>query len=296
MLEVVEEPLEASAGIARRLAVRHCAPACRAYHGLWQFLRLMALGKTMSGLSAAFLDEIRSEASRWPVDLPYRRARVLVSGCADYSAYAHVHAACSASGQLPTVTAVDLCETPLRLTNWLARRLGREVFTIRSEILDHSVTEPYDLIVTSSFLGYFPGAVRARLFATYARLLRPGGLLLISNRLRDGDENVLVGFSTPAAQAFTLEVIDRASRLEGVLRAEAQLAAGWARDYAARFQSYPVNNRAGVEGILRAAGFDCTSREFTASSGERSVLSGPSVADGAAYLLLKARRRLAVEA
>jgi SAM-dependent methyltransferase len=286
------EPLEVSASLARSLALRHCAPRCRSYHGLWQFLRLLDLGKTMSGLSDVFMSEIAAEARRWTTTRsPEQPPRVLVSGCADYSAYAHLHAACAGTGADPSFTAVDLCETPLRLSEWFAERLGSRITTIRTDILDHATDEPYDLIVSSGFLGYFRGSVRLRLFETYARLLRPGGLLLVSNRLRDGDEDQPVGFARSAADEFALLVRERSAVLPEGLRQDALAAADWAADYADRQLSYPVNRRAKIEALLRDAGFDTDCSEFSGTKRSRAPFGGPTIADGASYLLVKARRR-----
>lgn len=82
--------------------------SCAPYHGFWQYLRLLGLGKTMSGFSAEFAAAIR-DATRAHAGASFR---VLISGCAGYSAYAHVLAGCAGLSVRLRATAVDLCPTP----------------------------------------------------------------------------------------------------------------------------------------------------------------------------------------
>lgn len=288
---MIAEPLLDSASLAMALAHRHCPPRCRAYHGFWQHLRLMKLGKTLSGLSEAFQCEIERAARIWPVD-PGMPARVLISGCADYSAYAHVLAACRSVGRSAEITALDLCETPLALSRWLAARQGESIRTVCSDILDHTTYDRHDLIVTSSFLGYFPGSVRAQLFAAYSGLLKPGGLLLISNRLRPGSEEAQVGFSDQAIDDFTELVVERNAGLPDDARLTEASARASARAYCSSMKSYPVNSRSSVEPLLEAAGLDWMGGgEMAAHPASQTRVNAPTVSDGSTYLLIVARKR-----
>jgi SAM-dependent methyltransferase len=287
---VIDEPLLDSASLARALAHRHCPPRCRAYHGFWQHLRLMKLGKTLSGLSEAFSSAIAREATSWPVN--GNPPKVLISGCADYSAYAHVLAACHSVGRSAEVTALDLCETPLELSRWLAERQGKSIGTVCSDILDYTTTDCHDLIVTSSFLGYFPGSVRARLFAAYSGVLKPGGLLLISNRLRAGSEETQVGFSDQAIDDFTDLVVERNAGLPAAVRLSDPAARDAARAYCAVMKSYPVNSRSTVEPLLEATGLDWIGGgEMAAHPASQTRVNAPTVSDGSTYLLIVARKR-----
>jgi SAM-dependent methyltransferase len=287
---VIDEPLIDSAAEAMAAAHRHCPPRCRAYHGFWQHLRLMKLGKTLSGLSESFLREIEREAARWPDQ--GKPAKVLISGCADYSAYAHVLAACHSVGRSAEVTALDLCETPLELSRWLAERQGESIRTVCSDILDYTTTDRHDLIVTSSFLGYFPGSVRARLFAAYSGLLKPGGLLLISNRLRAGSEETQVGFSDQAIDDFTDLVVERNAGLPAAVRLSDPVARDAARAYCAVMKSYPVNGRTSLEPIVDAVGLDWFGGgEMASHPASQTRVNAPTVSDGSTYLLIAARKR-----
>ena len=87
----LNEPLALSGPFTLEISRLACAPqssghGCGHYHGFWPFLRMMGMGKTLSGFSSEFMGSIRSAVQkRQPA-----QSQVLISGCADYSAYAHV--------------------------------------------------------------------------------------------------------------------------------------------------------------------------------------------------------------
>jgi SAM-dependent methyltransferase len=277
------EPVLESAPFALEISRFACrcgaqGDSCQPYHGFWQYLRLLGLGKTMSGFSAEFVAAIRQAAQthRGP------SFRILISGCADYSAYAHVLAGCAGLSLQPRVTALDLCATPLILSRWYARRHGGDLAAVCSDILDHRHPGGYELILTSSFLGYFPPARRAELFSRYAALLAPGGRLIFTTRLRPGAEDQLVPFGPDQKEALVRTVVDSLTELSGLgldRREAAQLAAA----YADLCASYPVNGEASLRRLAEAAGLlwlDCDRRRSEAA---RPGVTGPTV--GAAEYL-----------
>ncbi|HVL37158.1 MAG TPA: hypothetical protein VM489_15920 [Burkholderiales bacterium] len=99
LLSPVAEPLLESAPLARRLAPQLCRrdprtrETCAAYHGFWQYARILGLG-TAPDLHAGFLlDGIARAVSGT------RQPRIAISGAADYSMLAHVLAAWQASSR-----------------------------------------------------------------------------------------------------------------------------------------------------------------------------------------------------
>lgn len=289
-----EEPLAESAPFARQLALAACVQdehggGCGPYHGFWQYMRLMGLGKTMSGLSAAFVQGIR-ETVRAAAGAGHVPPQVLISGCADYSAFAHVVHACRDLGPRPSVTALDLCETPLILTRWYARRAGWAVETACSDVLHYRTDRRYDLILTSSFLGYFSPVQRPSLFAAYARLLAPGGILLFTCRLRAEPEERQLGFTAAQADAFAERAAVLSERLPAESRLPAEAARRMARAYAGRFLSYPVNGEATLRRLAQDAGLVWWRGESARTEAAHQGVSGPTLADGAEYLLVMLRR------
>jgi SAM-dependent methyltransferase len=148
---------------------------------------------------------------------------VLVSGSADYSMPAHALWAYRAEAAPLQLVVVDRCETPLALSRWYAEPTkaaihGTTLSTQRADILDHEGAEPVDVIFTNSFLGSFAPEQRPRLAAAWRRLLRPGGRLVFTNRLRPGAPAGPLGFD--AAQA-------RSSRPRGAKRPRAATRSAW---------------------------------------------------------------------
>ena len=291
----VDEPLAMSAAFARALSQTTCAQedepfSCCQYHGFWQYLRLMGLGKTMSGMSTEFVQAIRGVANSWADRSSLPSPKVLISGCADYSALAHVVHALRGSTVLPEVTALDRCQTPLVLARWYAQRVDWTVRVVCGDILAHRPPAAYDLILTSSFLGYFSPDARRELFAAYAGMLRPGGVLLFANRLRPEPENRGIEFAPEQVTAFA----DQVARLAPQLPADAALSAQEARElacrYAAKIFSYPVNSEDTLRRLAQGAGLAWAGSRSRRSAAVRSGVSGPTLADGSPYCMVMLER------
>jgi SAM-dependent methyltransferase len=222
-----------------------------------------------------------------------------VSGCADYSALAYVLAGLGRdrfdAPEPPQLVLLDQCEIPLQLSRWYAEKLAlpvQTVKTVQADILDYKPVLAFDLIVTSSFVGYFDPPARARLFAQYAALLAPAGRLVFSNRLRDLPEDKPIGFSVSEAQAFLV----RARQANAALALQDQLSDAQltqsVKAYCQHFKSYPVTSEASLMASLTQAGlqaFSCQSvRARPLQSNGLQKLAGPSLADGSTYVLVEA--------
>ncbi|WP_305783534.1 hypothetical protein [Symbioplanes lichenis] len=108
--------------------------------------------------------------------------RVLVSGCADYSLYAH---SAFALGGRAAMTTLDWCPTPLAATEWYARRAGlsRPELLLEDAVL-HQPEEPYDVIVSDSFLPRFTPEAMRKLVDGWRKSLRDGGTIVTTVRIR----------------------------------------------------------------------------------------------------------------
>jgi SAM-dependent methyltransferase len=289
----LDEPLPVSAPLADRLALAHCRPrigmseACAWYHGFWQYLRLMGLGKT-SGGQAKFLVDTLSDLAR-VAESP----RVLVSGSADYSMAAHAIAAYQSEGAALQLTVVDRCETPLALSRWYADRRKTATVTRCRDILDDEAPEPVDVVFTNSFLGSFAPADRPRLMAAWRRLLRPGGTLLFTNRLRPHAPAEVTAFDAEQARGFAEVVRHEAERRQSTLGLDPDEAARRAQAYAARYRSYPVRSVDEIRQLLDRGGFAIDVLDVVLHPGREgaAAVSGPSVAERAEYARVIATRR-----
>jgi len=172
-----------SAPIAWRTAATSCyrdpatADTCAAYHRSWQYLLLLGIRNSTHPDTPFLLDTFRQLARRGD-------RRILVSGSADYAMLAHILRAYELEGEVPRVTVIDRCETPLALNRWYAERAGVAIETIQSDAISFASPEPFDIVCTHSFIGWFAPPDRDRLIAAWVGNLRVGGHVITTRRLR----------------------------------------------------------------------------------------------------------------
>lgn len=286
----VQEPLEESTLLAARWAHQHCE-MCGWYHGFWQHMRLMGMGKTLSGVPHLFLQAV----TQWQGQ---HGLRVLVSGAADYSALAHVvqglGGPASVREKSVHLAVLDRCETPLSINRWFAQRAGLDVICHCSDALDFQSEQTFDLILTSSFLGYFKPEQRRQLFAVYARLLKPTSRLVFANRLRSGPQDFPIGFNPAEAQRFMNRAQQANAQLPPALQWSANNLQAAALAYTHSFRSYPVNSLETVAADLGAVGMVIKQHQLSKPQlpafAKKAGLAGPSTAGDSTYLFIEAGR------
>ena len=112
-----------------------------------------------------------------------------------------VYKAFQAADATPDIVFVDRCKTTVLQNRLLAETFGLNV-DLRHCDIRVLECEPVDLVVAHSFLLFFPGQARQQVIDSWARLLRPGGTILMTNSITE-DENTVPTVKT--AQ----EIIDR---------------------------------------------------------------------------------------
>lgn len=181
LADEIAEPLAESAPVAFAAAMSGCqddgnAPSCRAYHAVWQYLRLTGVIRAVRADGPLYAAAVRAQAERGPL------RRILVSGTADYSMLAYLGHAAAAIGVSPEFDVVDKCSTSLELNAWYGARRGLSVRTIQSDVLTYEPVHAYDLICTHSFLYWIPSDERGTLLKNWRQWLSPQGRLCTSNR------------------------------------------------------------------------------------------------------------------
>ena len=286
----LNEPLALSGPFTLELSRLACATqtggySCAHYHGFWPFLRMIGLGKTLSGFSEEFIASIRSAVQkRQPA-----QSQVLISGCADYSAYAHVWQACRDLPQPPAVTALDMCETPLALTRWYARQRACTLASVCMNVLNYRPGPVFDLIITSSFFGFFSPEQRRVLFSAYAGMLAPGGEFVFTTRLRSGPEDQAVGFSQAQCEDFVVRTRTALPQLEGSMIFSDQEALQMATDYVRYLSAYPINSETTLQKLSADAGLEWVSCLKRHTEAAQPGVTGPTVG-GADYLFVTLRK------
>jgi SAM-dependent methyltransferase len=216
--------------------------------------------------------------------------RVAITGSADYSMPSYALRAYRRAQSALDLTVVDRCETPLFLTRWYFERQNAQVATDCCDILDYKPAGVFDVVMTHSFLGSFGPGMRNRLFAIWARLLRPGGTLLFINRLRPeihGEQR----FSPEEIETFCRTARDEAAEVEPKLDLHPDAIAIAARAYAEHYVSHPVQTQDQVVEFLKVAGFTVEGVDVSEYDGRSSrPITGPSTIQRANYVRVIATR------
>lgn len=180
----IAEPLSASAPVAYEIARHNCIanledpPAdCRAYHALWQYLRLTEVIRSLRADGPLFVAVAKRRAEAG------RLNRILICGTADYSMLAHLGHGARLGGTTPHIDVIDRCRSTLGINAWYARERGLNVRTIATDVTAFAPDQPYDLICTHSFLSWLPPPERPALLKRWHAWLTPGGEVCFSNRI-----------------------------------------------------------------------------------------------------------------
>ena len=285
----LEEPVVLSAPLAYRVAPGFChkdpvsGEDCAWYHGLWQYLRVFNLVATPQRHAGFFLDSLGSLAHEGS------HRRVLISGTADYSMFAHLLRAYRR--QNASVDVVDLCETPLFLCKWYARIVSAAVDTHTSDILAFRCTEPFDVICTHSFLSRFTPYARGQLVSKWRQLLRPGGKVVTTTRIDPSWSEDPSGFKPTQLSAFCDRVLQEARCWRDILAADPDEMVEQARLYAQKSVNYSVRSPEEIVDLFERGGFEMERLQLTEVPGNVSARqSGSSTHQRATYAEIVATR------
>jgi SAM-dependent methyltransferase len=238
------EPLDESAPIGWRDAPGLCPPECRDYHRVWQYLRLLGVITTIR-TNTVFLQHAFGE-------LRTAHPRVMVAATADYGMLAQLHHAYGDHSL--DVTVVDRCPTAIALNRWYGHRVGRPVHLVVADLLTFETARPFDLVTTHNLLGRFDDEGRRHLLTTWFRALRPGGVVVTTQRVRPN-------WTTPRYRYTSEETVDLgarvcdAARRAGLVEPTPDELGETARAFARAKETSAIRSTSAVVEAFEAAGF-----------------------------------------
>ena len=180
----IAESLPLMLDAARRLCPKPDSQdgTCFTYHRVWPYLRSLRLKKAAWGRSRHYVSSFRALARQG-------FKKIMISGCADYSLLAHVLFAYRAEEVEPIITVLDLCETPLFINQWYAKRHQTSISTIARSITDYQNDSFFDVITTDNFMHQFRPGERARILDRWRELLCSGGRIVTAQSVQIDEEH-----------------------------------------------------------------------------------------------------------
>lgn len=260
------EPLDRLARFSWDWAESLCNPAhgCQDYHRSWSMVRLLNQGGALPNGQAFFDRELGRVAAAGG-------RRVLISGGADTGVLALVVSAFQKAGVHPQVIFTDRCKTPCLQNTLFAHHLGLDLTVFHGNITDLAC-EPVDAIVAHSFLLFFGREDRQRVLETWARHLKPGGVILTSQSLH-GDENQ-VRIKDAGKIPAQVEALRSSAQRHGLQDAEIETLTEVAqRFWLLQLSQLPLVTEENLAAGLKKVGLEILHLEATARS---RTLHGPS--------------------
>ena len=286
------EPLHESAPLAWREAPARCyrdarsGESCQSYHQVWQYLRLLGFITTARTNRAFFLERFDALARAGG------HVRLLVSASADYAMLAYAAHAWREAGAPLDVTVADRCDTALWLNRWYAQRYGVPLRTVQSDLLRLDLDRPVDVVCTHNVLGRFDAVGRARLVARWHALLRPGGVVVTTQRIRPGNTAVRNVFAEREARELSERVGAAARAWREPIGVEPDALVDAVYDYARLKGAMVIASTREVTELFEGAGFELTVADEGGGVAERQLDRPSSPAGRGMFRMRIVARRL----
>lgn len=196
------EPLDKIAQFAFDWAELLCDPSheCMPYHRSWAMLRLIEMGGALPAGEEFFRRGINNAAQNGKV-------HVLISGGADSGVMALAVESALREGIDIRVTAVDRCRTSLEQMRLYGATNGIKTDIIQCSLEQIPANLNVDAILGHTVLPFIPINLRPKVFKSWFETLRPGGYILLSQRLSLVEGNFVSSVSDE-------DIIDRKKLLE----------------------------------------------------------------------------------
>lgn len=276
----MDEPLVTTAPLMERLSEGMCnrdnknldQGSCSWYHSIWQYLRIFDMVSTPVWHGRAqdnfFFRRLRDVANQRSTP------RVLISGAADYSMLSHTLWAFDSANKISNITVLDLCRTPLAICEWYAGHTSHSVVTIRDDITKLEPDDPFDAIVTDAFLSRFERDSRHDVIEKWSSLLKRGGYVITTARVKDRYANADEVRSTAGqVKEFADRASEMADRWKDFFDMDIKRVVGGAETYATLMKSHPYSDVDEIKRDFSDCGFDVTIEIRSDTKGELTPTS-----------------------
>ncbi|MCU0290165.1 MAG: class I SAM-dependent methyltransferase, partial [Acidobacteria bacterium] len=145
---------------------------CDWYHGTWQYMRLLNT-VAVPRWYPFYHETLKSVLQKKP------NAKVMISACADYGMLHAVHCAMKDAKAQPTIIIYDICNTPLKSSQWYAQKNNFNVTCICDNIITADI-EPnsFDIVTTDEFLTVLKDPYKPLIVEKWKKILKPDGMLV----------------------------------------------------------------------------------------------------------------------
>jgi SAM-dependent methyltransferase len=167
-------------------------------------------------------------------------------------------------------TVVDRCETALLLNRWYADRYKIALTTACADLFEYRPADSFDMICTHNVLGRFDSQSRKRLIAHWHAMLRSGGVVVTTQRIRPNNRNERNIFSDEQARQLSERVVATARNHPQRLDIDPDELARTVYTYAIRKWGYVIRTNREITELFEAVGFDLDLSDDGGGIGERN--------------------------
>lgn len=167
-----------SIALMEHLSQKYCDNNCYWYHNSWQYLKALDLVVTPQKNIDFFIAQIQETART------HHNLNILICGQADFAMFDVVITALEPMEITYTITALDICQTPLKMVEWYAKKKNIPVIIHQANAVNTLLlSDAYDIIVADAFLTILPYTIQQQIVSEWSRLLKQTGKVLTTLKL-----------------------------------------------------------------------------------------------------------------
>ena len=258
--------------------------ACGWYHGSWHLL------KSLGVVSTSAVHE-KSITQLLKLALAQRsQAEILITGSTDETLLSIIKKVADEIGCDVSVTAIDICATPLAFMEHYANQYSLKLETCKTDIIDYKTEKRFDIILTHAFMGYFNHSSRILLVEKWQQLISEDGCIVTIQRVRPETSEEVVSFDDEQSENFVSRAIEIAKEKSITEPGQLKKIEKAAAIFSKKFKNYAINSREVLESLFNNSGLVFHTLEYHQVE-PLGNLSGPSVPSNAEFAHIIAKKK-----